>query len=212
MGTDKTVIGRTLGHYTVVRKLGAGGMGEVYLAHDTILGRSVALKVLPSTNSIPSDRIQRFVREARAASVLNHPNIATIHELGEADDLRFIVMQHVVGETLKAKLAGGPLRPPDVVSIGAQIADALEVAHGNRIIHRDIKPSNIIITPSGQAVVLDFGIAKRVSYPDPTDHDITVHEFRRSDGHSSGPYVPEESLGGRVDFRSDIFISESRLL
>lgn len=143
------MIGRTLAHYRVVRKLGSGGMGEVYLAHDTVLGRSVALKVLSSTSSTSLDRIQRFVGEARAASVLNHPNIATIHELGEADDLRFIVMQYVVGETLKARLAGGPLRPPDIVSISAQIADALEAAHGGGIIHRDINHPTSSSRPAG---------------------------------------------------------------
>jgi eukaryotic-like serine/threonine-protein kinase len=199
------VIGRTLAHYRVVRKLGSGGMGEVYLAHDTVLGRSVALKVLSSTSSTSLDRIQRFVGEARAASVLNHPNIATIHELGEADDLRFIVMQYVVGETLKARLAGGPLRPGH-----RQYQRADRRRTGGCARRRDhpsrYQPSNVIITPRGHAVVLDFGVAKRVSFPEPTSEDHTVEPTHTGVVMGTVQYMsPEQALGRPVDFRSDIF-------
>jgi serine/threonine protein kinase len=137
-------------------------MGEVFLAEDAVLGRSIALKVLISDAKHLPDVTRRFIEEARAASALNHPNIATIHDLGEAEGLRFIVMEYVEGATLKQQLSTGPLDSSSIVALGCQIADALEAAHASGIIHRDIKPSNIMITPQARAKVLDFGIAKRI--------------------------------------------------
>ena len=156
------MIGRTLAHYRIVRKLGSGGMGDVYLAEDTVLGRSIALKVLTSDAEHLPDVTRRFIEEARAASALNHPNIATIHDFVEAEGLRFIVMEYVEGATLKQQVRTGALDLSSIVGLGCQIADALQAAHASGIIHRDIKPSNIMVTPQARAKVLDFGIAKRV--------------------------------------------------
>ena len=145
------MIPKLLGHYRVESTLGAGGMGEVYLARDTVLGRLVALKVIPSSELDNPDRVRRFVEEARAASALNHPNIATIHELGEEGGVLFLVMEYVDGTTLSARIRSGPLEPEHLVSVGSQVAGALHAAHTAGIIHRDIKSSNILITPRDQA-------------------------------------------------------------
>jgi predicted ATPase/tRNA A-37 threonylcarbamoyl transferase component Bud32/Tfp pilus assembly protein PilF len=198
------VIGRTLAHYRIVRKLGSGGMGDVYLAEDTVLGRSIALKVLTSDAGHVPDGMRRFTEEARAASALNHPNIATIHELGEADGLRFIVMEYVQGATLKQKVSTGPLDPSSIAALGCQIADALQAAHESGIIHRDIKPSNIMITPQARAKVLDFGIAKRV--PRAQSDDLTCEATDVNLMIGTVPYMsPEQALGRLVEERSDIF-------
>src|SRR5262249_35856820 len=139
--------------------LGAGGMGEVYLARDPRLDRTVALKILPGELAADPDRMQRFAREARAASTLNHPNVATIYDVGESDGVRFIVMEHVEGETIAVRI-GRPLTPSEVVDIAVQAADALDVAHAKGITHRDIKPANLMLTHRGHVKVLDFGVAK----------------------------------------------------
>ncbi len=151
--------GSRLGRYEVRSPLGKGGMGEVWLAYDHDLDREVAIKVLRD-GPLEPDRHRRFVQEARAASALNHPNVATVYEIGSAGDLRFIAMEVVEGETLRARIARGALRPEEAVEVGLQIAAALAAAHGHGIIHRDIKPENIIIRPDGYAKVLDFGLAK----------------------------------------------------
>jgi predicted ATPase/Tfp pilus assembly protein PilF len=178
-------------------------MGEVYLAEDTVLGRSVALKVLSSTAGVP-DGTRRFVEEARAASALNHPNIATIHELGESEGLRFIVMEYVEGATLKQRVSAGPLDWSTVVALGYQIADALQAAHASGIIHRDIKSSNIIVTPHERAKVLDFGIAKRAASVQPDDPTCEATQFGLVMG-TANYMSPEQALGGVVDARSDLF-------
>lgn len=199
------MIGRTLAHYQIARKLGAGGMGDVYLAADTILGRSIALKVLSSETGQGPDAMRRLVEEARAASALNHPNIATIHELAEYDGVQFMVMEYVEGVTLKEKVTDGPLEPPTIVAVGCQIADALHAAHTRGIVHRDIKSSNIMITPDGRAKILDFGVATRAPALQP--HDAATCEGTRL-GLIIGtaPYMsPEQVLGSPVDGRSDIF-------
>jgi predicted ATPase/predicted Ser/Thr protein kinase len=200
-----TLIGRTLAHYKVVRQLGAGGMGEVYLAHDTVLGRSVALKVLPSRKTdLPG--LRRFVEEAKAASALNHPHIATIHELQQAGGIHFIVMEYVEGETLKAKVARGPLHSAEIVKIATQIAGALDVAHSAGILHRDVKSSNIIITPRGHAKVLDFGLAKRTMWHESLADDPTWEATQSGVVVGTVPYLsPEQALGSTVDCRSDLF-------
>ena len=143
---ENTLAGRTLSHYQVVSLLGAGGMGEVYLAQDPRLDRTVAIKILPGDLAGDPERMQRFEREARAASALNHPNVATIYDVGESDGLHFIVMEHVEGETVAARVAGRSLLPAAVVDIAVQAADALDVAHAKGITHRDIKPANLMVT------------------------------------------------------------------
>jgi serine/threonine protein kinase len=154
--TGANLSGRVLGFYEVVSRLGAGGMGEVYLARDSRLGRSVAIKLLPGGHRLDCERVRRFEREARAASALNHPNIVTIYDIGACDAGRFIVMELVEGQTLREVLTAGPSLA-SLAPVGGQIAKALAVAHAAGIVHRDIKPANIIVRKDGYVKVLDFG-------------------------------------------------------
>src|SRR5258707_2783501 len=156
----RTVAGRKLRQYQIRSLLSVGGMGEIYLADDLLLARQVALKLLPAQFTRDDDRMRRFVREAKAAAALSHPNVAHIYEIGEVEGVSFIAMEFVQGRTLDVRIKEGPLDAAEIVSIASQVADALEEAHAKGIIHRDIKPSNIMITPRGQAKVLDFGVAK----------------------------------------------------
>jgi len=199
--------GKILAHYEIVSPLGAGGMGEVYLARDTQLERLVALKFLPLEISNDPQRLRRFTQEARAASALNHPNIAHIYELGEADGARFIAMEYVEGKSLEHKINRTPLRVADILQIAPQIADALSEAHAKGIIHRDIKASNIVLTNRGQVKVLDFGLAKLVTDKPLPDADVST-QLKTSPGIVIGtvPYMsPEQALGHDIDYRSDIF-------
>jgi eukaryotic-like serine/threonine-protein kinase len=205
------MIGSTLSHYEISGSLGAGGMGEVYLARDTNLDRVVALKILPRELAGDRDRLRRFVLEAKAASAVSHSNVAHIYEIGEAAGVHFIAMEYVEGDTLAARLKAGPLPPAEVARVGHEIAAALEDAHAHRIIHRDLKPANIMLTPRGQVKLLDFGLAKRAS---PFGEDmgdlvaVTRSLTQTEIGAVMGtlPYMsPEQLRGGWVDHRTDFF-------
>ena len=204
---EAALVGRTLSHYQVLSLLGAGGMGEVYLARDPRLDRTVALKILPGELAADPDRMQRFTREAKAASALNHPNVATIYDVGESDGISFIVMEHVEGETLLARISRR-MTPPEVVDIAVQAADALDLAHAKGITHRDIKPANLMLTHRGDVKVLDFGVAKVARSDEGSlNGDWTVEPVTAVGSVvGSAPYMsPEQIVGGDVDSRSDVF-------
>ena len=192
-----------IGPYSIQKQLGAGGMGEVFLAEDVRLGRKVALKLLdPSMTGDAQSRL-RFLREARLASTLDHPNICTVHEVGEAQGRPFIAMQFVEGETLKQMVDGRPMSLESLLSISLQVADALAAAHAQGIIHRDIKTRNIIVTQRGQAKVLDFGLAKLLHSEDgESGTDMTMSGVVLG---TPASMSPEQARGERVDHRSDIF-------
>src|SRR5437867_1918301 len=202
------MIGEAISHYRILQKLGAGGMGEVYLAEDTKLNRKVAIKFLPTDSVISEQANKRLLREARAAATLDHPNICAIHEVGEEDGRSFIVMQYVEGETLEARMKRKTLEMSESLSIATQITDALAEAHARGIIHRDIKPSNIIITSRGQAKVMDFGLAKSMLTTDGIDTEAATQTLLTTPGAVVGtvPYMsPEQVKGEKVDARTDIF-------
>jgi serine/threonine protein kinase/tetratricopeptide (TPR) repeat protein len=197
------MIGQTIGHYSIVEKIGAGGMGIVYRARDQRLNRDVALKVLPPGKLGDEAPRKRFRKEALALAKLNHPNIGTVYDFDTQDDVDFLVMEYIPGETLGERLAKGSLPEKEWIAISLQIAAALEEAHGHGIVHQDLKPGNIMVTPKGQAKVLDFGLAHLLEADEGADLTVTTSQ---TDGSGTLPYMaPEQLCGGQVDARTDIF-------
>ena len=198
--------GTRLGHYEIVSAIGAGGMGQVFRARDTRLNRDVAIKVLHAGTGTPGDGSRRLLWEARAAAKLDHPNICAIHEVGESEAGAFIPMSLVDGETLEASLRRRALPPDAAVLVGVEIADALATAHERGIVHRDIKPANIMVTPRGQAKVMDFGLATPLPGHLETANTETATAAFDSAVVGSLPYMsPEQLRGGPIDGRSDVF-------
>jgi serine/threonine protein kinase len=190
-----------IGHYRIIRKLGSGGMGEVFLAEDTMLGRKVAIKMPPELSADSATARQRLINEAKAAAALDHPNICAIHEVGEEDDRIFVVMQYIEGENLAERIRQRPALPAEVVNFGIQVAQALEEAHAAGIIHRDIKPQNIIVTPRGQLKVLDFGLAK-FAQRDLTDAETMERLTVEGTAIGTPGFMSPEPLRGRRSTRA----------
>jgi serine/threonine protein kinase/tetratricopeptide (TPR) repeat protein len=200
--------GESISHYRVLRKLGSGGMGVVYAAEDLVLGRHVALKLLPENHAHSQPTLDRFIREARVASALNHPNICTVHEFGERDGRPYIVMELIDGKPLKDSCADGPMPVDDVLKLGIQIAAALDAAHARSVVHRDIKTANILVTQHGLAKVMDFGLARMFVKAQTAAADTTTAKEETLTGPLMGTvsYMsPEQVLGKELDGRSDLF-------
>src|SRR5512137_548246 len=202
------MIGKTVSHYRIIEKIGQGGMGEVFLADDASLHRKVALKFLPPDMQQDSAAHKRFLREAHSAAALDHPFICHINEVAESDGRDFIVMEYVEGQSVKDRLEKGPLPPDEALPIAIEVAEALEAAHGKGIVHRDIKPANVMLTGTGHAKVMDFGLAKQLASSGSMETAAETVTALTSDGSTVGTLAymsPEQLRGHAVDGRSDIW-------
>src|SRR5436190_5408791 len=209
-GHGQSLVGYTIGHYKICESIGAGGMGEVYLATDTVAGRRAALKLLPLRFTGDAERLKRFEQEARAVVGLNHPNVVTVYEIGEQNSIHYIASELIEGETLRDRLARGPMQLSEALDVAIQVTSALAAAHQAGIVHRDIKPENIMLRPDGYVKVLDFGIAKlaeqELPATMPRDEALLLVETNLGSILGTVRYMsPEQACGGHVDKRTDIW-------